>query len=571
MDGLGGETGIEVFKQLTRAQQCPTSIFIVPVPESRVVRLVAITGGGYRYYLSIEDNQLNLVFIWAPPPTPFQTDLVKGSYYSNGVFAAATNGQLSGVVIVRYGQVDAPYIDTQNIDVLDVVVVPNQQQRNSEVHILIAGRVIICGKPTPLSPSVLINRAKGTAMDSQMWATLFSTLSQLKTVVLKKQIFSRAGVQEMYGVLRHVVKLQKWIEDLLSRECCRKQDVGDILKLLERCAQVLRLITFPNETDNFEWGCIYGLTLFQLVSTIEGQDKIERMLVIFASQGEFTPEKHEIADELKNKCSLFYSNTVITTFNAFKTANDALTDSHTVQTCFIEAAKSWRSPILVTGEPKPRRRVVSSLQCAARKGEKEAREAGSISALAADILIQLNHYGVAAQVSYMAIKICPDDDRTQSILLNCISQFYSKGGGKDGNKWMPFYYNLIAEMDVKTRHLVEEYCYCMNADIDTVSSQSEAEIILRIIERLHEDKRYFMWSYDEECKAIEKMADLICGINCSINLKQLSIIHHRAKELMIISTKTAIRLIVGISTLYFQLVYYGGADKLDWLMKLAVA
>jgi hypothetical protein len=110
----------------------------------------------------------------------------------------------------------------------------------------------------------------------------------------------------------HVDNLQKWIEKSISHKCCIRQDVEDIIKLLERCAQVLRLIT--------------------------SQDKIERIFVIFASQGEFTAAIHEIAEELMKRCNIFYSETVIATFNALKTAKD--TNPSTVETAFMNAAKT---------------------------------------------------------------------------------------------------------------------------------------------------------------------------------------------------------------------------------------
>ena len=141
-----------------------------------------------------------------------------------------------------------------------------------------------------------------TTESSQVLSGLVKFVSRLlrpywfqPAVVLKGQQFSRAYGQGMKRVRNDLERLQIWIQSLVNDDCVvldtEIHNAAEIVVLLKRCTQVLWLITLPDKAVNFEWGLLYGLTLFQLVSTTVGQERIELLLFTFASQGTFTMEK----------------------------------------------------------------------------------------------------------------------------------------------------------------------------------------------------------------------------------------------------------------------------------------
>jgi hypothetical protein len=305
-------------------------------------------------------------------------------------------------------------------------------------------------------------------------------------VVLKNQKFHvieevRNACFSVQELLRYVSKQGRYdyIDD--NSKC--------VIALLDRCKQVLQLLdTCREKSDYFELGFIYGLSLVQLMSTTD-HDRIQLMMFVFASSGGIDTrteaEKSEIATFFQEQVGLFYSNEVADTYKAFQVVRNGIA----LQDSSDEVFQNWKHPLLLTGplESKPRRRcnnwlprllmspmlifypqdAWSSLKAASQKVAEEAREAGSLTALFANLLMESNQFQMAARVCCIAL-MKSDDYRIRSIMFDCINRFYSDET-RTGDAKYQFYISLFFQDDNVVRELVDEYCMKISIQTDSKS------------------------------------------------------------------------------------------------------
>jgi nuclear pore complex protein Nup155 len=193
------------------------------------------------------------------------------------------------------------------------------------------------------------------------------------------------------------------------------RNMHSLYRLLSRCVQMLNLISCLKHAHEIpalpevQWGLLHGLTFYQLVSTHEGQERIETLLNALVSQGEktfgsgFSTDGDILAETLSHQCYLFFSSASRLTYLGFRSANDALsrpftspqriTLSNQAASYLRAASRHWYAPALVAG------RLASQNS---RQGwedvAKNAKEAGSPLALAADILMELRNVEGLADV-----------------------------------------------------------------------------------------------------------------------------------------------------------------------------
>lgn len=129
--------------------------------------------------------------------------------------------------------------------------------------------------------------------------------------------------------------------DELRKNAFHKEDrnMHSLYRLWSRCIQMLDLISILKHAHSsaalptVQWGLIHGLTFHQLVTTFEGQQRIESILNGLFSQSENTLisdlsiEDSQFADMLSRKCYLYFSAASRLTHLGFKAARDALSKS----------------------------------------------------------------------------------------------------------------------------------------------------------------------------------------------------------------------------------------------------
>lgn len=203
----------------------------------------------------------------------------------------------------------------------------------------------------------------------------------------------------------------------LQTQAFRTEDrnMHALYRLLSRCVQMLNLMSClrrAQETPSLpevQWGLLHGLTFYQLVSTHEGQQRIESLLNALVSQGEKTfvnglsTDGDFLAETLSHQCYLFFSSASRLTYLGFRSANNALSRpftspqrnvlSNQAASYLRAASRHWYAPALVAG------RFMSKIS---DQGWEEvatnAKEAGSPLALAADVLMELSNVEGLADV-----------------------------------------------------------------------------------------------------------------------------------------------------------------------------
>jgi hypothetical protein len=120
-----------------------------------------------------------------------------------------------------------------------------------------------------------------------------------------------------------------------------------LYRLWSRTIQMLNLMAILKHAHSspalpgVQWGLIHGLTFHQLVTTFEGQQRIEALLNALFSQsentllGDLSTEDSQVADMLSRQCYLYFSSASRLTYLGFKAARDALSKS-----LFSESRKS---------------------------------------------------------------------------------------------------------------------------------------------------------------------------------------------------------------------------------------
>jgi hypothetical protein len=159
----------------------------------------------------------------------------------------------------------------------------------------------------------------------------------------------------------------------LQTHAFRTEDCNmhSLYRLLSRCVQLLNLIYClrrAHETPTLpevNWGLMHGLTFYQLVSTHEGQQRLESLLNASVSQGEKTfvsglsTDADLLAETLSHQCYLFFSSASRLTYLGFRSANDALSRpftspqrnvlSNQAASYLRAASRHWFSPALLAG------------------------------------------------------------------------------------------------------------------------------------------------------------------------------------------------------------------------------
>lgn len=188
------------------------------------------------------------------------------------------------------------------------------------------------------------------------------------------------------------------------------RNMHSLYRLLSRCVQILNLMSClkrAHETPalpEVQWGLLHGITYYQLVTSQEGQARIESLLNALVSQGEKTlvnglsTDGDLLADTLSRQCYLFFSSASRLTYLGFRSANDALSRpitspqrsvlSNQAASYLRAASRHWYSPALIAGRKTPNRTGSANDW---DEVAMNAKEAGSPLALAADILMRLNN------------------------------------------------------------------------------------------------------------------------------------------------------------------------------------
>ena len=177
-------------------------------------------------------------------------------------------------------------------------------------------------------------------------------------------------------------------------------------RLLSRSVQVLNLLSCLKQAHSMstlpdvQWGLLHGLTFYQLVTSQEGQQRIETLLNALVSQGDKTllnrisQDGDRLAHTLSRQCYLFFSSASRLTYLGFKAANDALSRPTSSPqrgalankaAAFLRAAsRHWYDPALVAGRTNRANNSETWVDLA-----NDAFDAGSPLARAAEVLMEL--------------------------------------------------------------------------------------------------------------------------------------------------------------------------------------
>ncbi|KAL7467450.1 hypothetical protein ACHAXS_007693 [Conticribra weissflogii] len=186
-----------------------------------------------------------------------------------------------------------------------------------------------------------------------------------------------------------------------------------LYRLLSRCVQVLNLMSCLNQAHSnpslpeIQWGLLHGLTFNQLITSVDGQQRVEALLNGIVSlddktvTGGFSTDADSLADRLSRQCYLFFSTSSRLTYSGFRYAWDARSIplssprrsefANQAALYFRAAARHWYNPTIIVGRLFSKENVVNFKDAA-----ESAMDAQSPLALAANALMELgNAKGVA--------------------------------------------------------------------------------------------------------------------------------------------------------------------------------
>ena len=129
--------------------------------------------------------------------------------------------------------------------------------------------------------------------------------------------------------------------DELRKIAFQREDrnMHSLYRLWSRCIQLLDLLRCLKQAHitpalpDVQWGLLHGVTFCQLVTTLEGQQRIETLLNALFSQSEsnlvsdLSTEGDALAERLSRHCYLYFSSASRLTYLGFKSARDALSRS----------------------------------------------------------------------------------------------------------------------------------------------------------------------------------------------------------------------------------------------------
>ncbi|KAL3822787.1 hypothetical protein ACHAXA_005952 [Cyclostephanos tholiformis] len=235
----------------------------------------------------------------------------------------------------------------------------------------------------------------------------------LITRAMQHQSRSAATAQMRNNSLQAQIASAKELQTCAFRT--EDRNMHSLYRLLSRCVQMLNLISCLRHAHEIpalpevQWGLLHGLTFYQLVSTHEGQERIETLLNTLVSQGDkifgngFSTDGDIFAETLSHQCYLFFSSASRLTYLGFRSANDALSRPYTspqrvmlsnqAASYLRAASRHWYAPALVAG------RLASKITGQSWEDvATNAKKAGSPLALAADILMELRNVEGLADV-----------------------------------------------------------------------------------------------------------------------------------------------------------------------------
>jgi len=224
---------------------------------------------------------------------------------------------------------------------------------------------------------------------------------------------ARAATQRLNNNSQHAATSKELQTKAFDTE---DRNMHSLYRLLSRCVQVLNLMSClkrAHETPSLpevQWGLLHGLTYYQLVTSPEGQARVEALLNALVSQGEKTlvnglsTDGDQLAETLSRQCYLYFSSASRLTYLGFRSANDALSRpitspqrnvlSNQAASYLRAAARHWYSPAMIAGRKMATRNAAKDWQDVAA----HAKEVGSPLALAADILMKLGNVEGLADV-----------------------------------------------------------------------------------------------------------------------------------------------------------------------------
>lgn len=184
-----------------------------------------------------------------------------------------------------------------------------------------------------------------------------------------------------------------------------ERNMHSLYRLLSRCVQALNLMAclkyahLTPALPEVQWGLLHGLTFYQLVTSQEGQQRVETLLNSLVSQGDnnlvsgLSTEGDLLADTLSRQCYLFFSSASRLTYLGFKSAKDALSRppqrvmlANQAASYLRAASRHWYDPALVAGRWSSKNTSESCEEIAV-----SAKDAGSPLALAAGVLMDLGN------------------------------------------------------------------------------------------------------------------------------------------------------------------------------------
>ncbi|GAX19428.1 nuclear pore complex protein Nup155 [Fistulifera solaris] len=212
-----------------------------------------------------------------------------------------------------------------------------------------------------------------------------------------------------------------------------EKNIHSLYRLLSRVVQLLNLLfllrraQISTELHEVDWGMLHGFTFWQLVGTLEGQDRLESMLnalVTYSASDDsgtksLTAQADDLVDKLGDQCYLFFSPGSRLAYSGLRKAAQALNChpesalrrelKQAAKFKFKQAAQHWRSATLVTGHAIHTKEKESYKVIAQR-----AIQYGSPLAMAVAKLIQLE-----------------DVDTAVDVCLSVASNFRRIGGGRE--------------------------------------------------------------------------------------------------------------------------------------------
>ena len=129
--------------------------------------------------------------------------------------------------------------------------------------------------------------------------------------------------------------------DELRKVAFQREDrnIHSLYRLWSRSIQLLDLLRYLKQAHmtpalpDVQWGLLHGVTFCQLVTTLEGQQRVETLLNALFSQSEsnlvsdLSTEGDSLAERLSRQCYLYFSSASRLTYLGFKSARDALSRS----------------------------------------------------------------------------------------------------------------------------------------------------------------------------------------------------------------------------------------------------